>query len=71
MTDCATIEQLLVYIGYVDEEAKPHFDFLEVKDVLEISESADSETITRIITDELKASGLNLAFVCGFGSDGV
>ena len=70
VTDCATIEQLLVYIGYVDEEAKPHFDFLEVKDVLEISESADSETITRIITDELKASGLNLAFVCGFGSDG-
>ena len=70
VTDCATIEQLLVYIGYVDEEPKPHFNFLEVKDVLEISESADSETITRIITDELKASGLNLAFVCGFGSDG-
>jgi len=31
-----------------------------VKDVLETSESADSETITRIITDELKACGLNL-----------
>ena len=70
VTDCATIEQLLIYVGYVDEEGKPHFDFLEVKDVLEISESADSETITKIITEELKASGLNLAFVCGFGSDG-
>jgi len=41
-----------------------------VKDVLETSESADSETITRIITDELKACGLNLVLVCGFGSDG-
>ena len=70
MTDCATIEQLLIYIGYVDEEAKPHLEFLEVKDVLEISESADSETITSLIAEQLKASGLNLAFVCGFGSDG-
>ena len=70
VTDCATIEQLLIYVGYVDDEGKPHFDFLEVKDVLETSESADSETITRIITEELKACGLNLALVCGFGSDG-
>ena len=70
VTDCATLECLLIYIGYVDEEGKTHFDFLEVKDVLETSESADSETLTRIITEELKACGLNLALVCGFGSDG-
>ena len=70
MTDCATIEQLLIYVGYVDEEGRSHFDFLEVKDVLETSESADSETLTRIITEELKACGLNLSFVCGFGLDG-
>ena len=70
VTDCATLEQLLIYVGYVDEEGKTHFDFLEVKDVLETSESADSETLTRIITEELKACGLNLALVCGFGSDG-
>ena len=49
MTDCATLEQLLIYIGYVDEEGKIHFDFLEVKDVFETSESADSETLSRII----------------------
>ena len=30
VTDCATIEQLLIYVGYVDEEGKPHFDFLEM-----------------------------------------
>ena len=70
VTDCATLERLLIYIGYVDEEGKTHFDFLEVKDVLHSSESADSETLTRIITEELKACGLNLALVCGFGSDG-
>ena len=69
LVDEVTIKQLLVYIGYVDAEANPYFDFLEIKDVLEMSESADCETITRIITDEMKASGLNLAFVCGFGSD--
>ena len=40
VTDCATLEQMLIYIGYVDEEGKTHFDFLEVKDVLETSESA-------------------------------
>ena len=27
---------------FVDEEGKTHFDFLEVKDVLKTSESADS-----------------------------
>ena len=70
VTDCATLEQLLIYVGYVDEEGRTHFDFLEVKDVLETSESADSETLTRIITEELQACGLNLALVCGFGSDG-
>ena len=70
VTDCAILEQLLIYIGYVDEEGKTHFHFPEVKDVLETSESADSETITRIITEELKACGLNLALVCGFSSDG-
>jgi len=25
VTDCATIEQLLIYVGYVDDEGKPHF----------------------------------------------
>lgn len=70
VTDCAILEQLLIYIGYVDEEGKTHFHFPEVKDVLETSESVDSETITRIITEELKACGLNLALVCGFSSDG-
>ena len=60
VTDCATLEQLLIDVGYLDEEGKKHFHFLEVKDVLETSESADSETLTRIITEELKACGLNL-----------
>ena len=70
VTYCATLEQLLIYVGYVDEEGKSHFDFLEVKDILETSESADSDTLTRIITEELKACGLTLALVFGFGSDG-
>ena len=41
VTDCATLEQMLIYTGYVDEEGKTHFDFLEVKVVRETSESAD------------------------------
>ena len=40
VTYCATLEQLLIYVGYVDEEGKTHFDFLEVKDILETSESS-------------------------------
>ena len=38
--DCATIEQLLIYLSYVDEEGKPH------KDVPETSDASDSTTIT-------------------------
>ena len=30
----------------------------------------NQQILTRIITEELKACGLNLALVCGFGSDG-
>ena len=62
VTDCATLEQLLIYVGYADEEGRTYFDFLEVKDVRETSETADSKTFPRIITEELKA--------CGLGSDG-
>lgn len=68
--ESATTEELSVYTGYADEEEKPHFDFLEKKDVHQPSESADSTNITsRITIDELKASGLNLSFGCCFGSD--
>lgn len=67
----ATTEQLFVYIGHVDEEAKPHIDFLEKKDVHEPLESADSTNITpRIIIEDLKGSSLNISFGCCFGSDG-
>ncbi|PFX28251.1 hypothetical protein AWC38_SpisGene7016 [Stylophora pistillata] len=45
------IEQLLIYIGYVDERGKPHFDFVEVKDCLATSDSANAETITRLIKE--------------------
>ena len=30
VTDCAVIEQHLIYVGYVDEAGETHFDFLEV-----------------------------------------
>ena len=63
-------EQLLIYIGYVDETGEPHFDFLEVKDCLATSDSADAETITHLIVEELKESGLQVENACGFGSDG-
>ena len=67
----ATTEQLFVYIGHVDEEAKPHIDFLEKKDIHEPLESADSTNITpRIIIEDLKGSSLNISFGCCFGSDG-
>ena len=70
VTDCSTLEQLLIYVGYVDEEGLPHFQFLEVKDVLEYSDSLDADTITKTNPDELEACGFNLDFLCGFCSDG-
>ncbi len=70
VTDCAVIEQLLIYIGWVDVEANSHFDFPEVKDVLEHSDSANANAITDIILTELRACGLSVELLCGFGSDG-
>ena len=70
VSDCAVMEQLLIYIGYVDVNGEPHFEFVEVKDCLADSDSADAETITKLITSELSECGLNLNYVCGFGSDG-
>lgn len=69
VSDCAVMEQLLIYIGYVDIHGNTHFDFLEVKDVLENSPSANAEPITELITEELKACGL-AAQSLWFGSDG-
>ena len=68
--DCAVIEQLLIYVGYVAEAGETHFDFLEVEDCLASSDSANAETIPQLITEELKESGLPLEHACGFGSDG-
>lgn len=63
-------EQLLIYIGYVDEKGEPYFDLLEVKDCLAASDPASAETITRLMIEELKESGLQVEHACGFGSDG-
>ena len=63
-------EQLLIYIGYVDETGEPHFDFLEVKDCLATSDSANAETNTCLIIEKLKESGQQVEHACGFGSDG-
>ena len=54
----------------MDVNGEPHFEFVEVKDCLADSDSADAETITKLITSELSECGLNLNYVCGFGSDG-
>ena len=70
VTDCATLEQLLIFLGYVDEQGVPQFQFLEVKDVLENADAPDAVTITQTILDELKACGFDLNKLCGFGSDG-
>lgn len=63
-------KQLLNYIGYVNKTGEPHFDFLEVKDCLATSDSADAETITHLIVEELKESSPQVENACGFGSDG-
>lgn len=70
VSDIAVMEQLLIYIGYVDVHGETHFDFLEIKDVLENSPSANAETITELIIEELKECGLPPQNLCGFGSDG-
>ena len=70
VTDCSVLEQLLVYVGYIDGQGNPQFQFLEVKNVLEDSDSPNSATIARLILEELKNDGLNLEDLCGFGSDG-
>ena len=59
LTDCAVIEQLLIYVGYVDEAGETHLDFLEVKNCLALSDSANAETIKQVITGARNGVGAN------------
>lgn len=70
VTDCSVTEHVLVYIGYVDEKGESHFEFLDVRDALADSDSADAKTITRIIKEELVNCGIKIIFLCGFASGG-
>lgn len=70
VTDCSSIEQLLIYIGFFDMKGESHFKFLDCVDVLADSHSADAATITKCILNECEASQLNTENLCGFGSDG-
>lgn len=47
----AVMGQLIIYVGYVDVHGETHFDFLKIKDVLENSPSANTETITELIVN--------------------
>ncbi|XP_060569569.1 zinc finger MYM-type protein 6-like, partial [Ruditapes philippinarum] len=70
VTDCSSMEQLLIYVGYVDAQGDSHFQFLDCKDVLENSHSANAATITEVIVQELSSCHLSTDNLCGFGSDG-
>ena len=70
VTDCAVIEQLLIYIGYVGSNGEPMIEFLDVQNCLKDSDSPDAATITRLILEELNDDGLSSSYLCGFGSDG-
>ena len=70
--DVSSKEQLVTFIKYVDREtSKANTSFLDVSNLLESSTSANAETITHTITQQIDDSGLNRQHLSSFASDGV
>ena len=65
-------EQLVTFVKYVDREtSKANTSFLDVSNLLESSTSANAETITHTITQQIDDAGLNRQHLSSFASDGV
>ena len=71
--DISNKEQLVTFIKYVDREtSKANTSFLDVSNLLlESSTSANAETITHTITQQIDDAGLNRQHLSSFASDGV
>ena len=70
--DVSNKEQLFTFIKYVDREtSKANTSFLDVSNLLESSTSANAETITHTITQQIDDSGLKRQHLSSFASDGV
>ena len=70
--DISNKEQLVTFIKYVDREtSKANTSFLDVSNLLESSTSANAETITHTITQQIDDAGLKRQHLSSFASDGV
>ena len=70
--DVSNKEQLVTFVKYVDRKTcKANTSFLDVSNLLESSTSANAETITHTIIQQIHDSGLNRQHLSSFASDGV
>ena len=70
--DISNKEQLVTFIKYVDREtSKANTSFLDVSNLLESSTSANAETITHTITQQIDDAGLKRQHLSSFASDSV
>ena len=70
--DISNKEQLVTFIKYVDREtSKANTSFLDVSNLLESSTSADAETVTHTITQQIDDVGLKRQHLSSFASDRV
>ncbi|XP_078346379.1 zinc finger protein 862-like [Oculina patagonica] len=70
VTDIAVMEQLLAFVQYVSDDGEAVVKFLFVDNVLETSSSANAETITKCITDNLDKCELDILKLMSLVSDG-
>ena len=71
VTDIAVLEQLVLFVQFWNRESKAtETKFLGVCNLLESSDSANAETITKSVLDELRVCGLSVDQLLGFFSDG-
>jgi len=70
VTDISTTEQMVAFIQYVTDTGLTETPFLYIADCLADSGSANSETLLKVITDNLTRLDLSTDNISGFVSDG-
>lgn len=68
MSDISNFEQMIAFIQYFDEGVKTKFLF--ASNVLEDSDSANSEALYKVIKRELTSRGIDLNKLVGIVTDG-
>lgn len=71
LSDVSSLEQMIVYIQYFDQDhGSVQTDFLFIANLLEKSDSANSETLFKVLCENFEAMNLDIMKITGLCTDG-